>query len=145
MSRIIRQVFGTTRPRDIWSTLLTFEQLVTRPMVHIVYWAGLGLLIIFGCGWLGIMSGTGLKDASLMGWLLSFGVGVAGLLGVLIAMLAWRSACEFYMAVMSIAEDLRHLRQFQDKLVPSDTAPMSPPQPQPVAPQTPAPEPAAYQ
>lgn len=142
MSRMIRQVFGTTRPRDIWSTLLTFEQLVTRPMVHIVYWAGLGLLVIFGCGWIGVMIGSGLKDASLMGWLLSFGVGVAGLLGVLIAMLAWRSACEFYMAVMSIAEDLRHLRQYQDKLVPAEPARA---QPQPVAPQAPAPEPAAYE
>jgi hypothetical protein len=140
MSRMIRQVFGTTRPRDIWSTLLTFDQLVTRPMVHIVYWAGLGLLVIFGCGWIGVMIGSGMKDATLMGWLLSFGVGVAGLLGVLIAMLAWRSACEFYMAVMSIAEDLRHLRQYQEKLVPSEPAPP----PQPVAP-APAHEPAAYE
>jgi len=140
MSRMIRQVFGTTRPKDIWSSLLTFDQLVTRPMVHIVYWAGLGLLVIFGCAWLGIMIGSGLKDATLMGWLLSFGVGVIGLLFLVIAMLAWRSACEFYMAVMSIAEDLRHLRQYQEKL----EQPMAPsPQPQP-AHQAPAPETAAF-
>ena len=119
MKRTIRQVFGTTRPRDIWLNLFTFDQLVTKPLVHIVYWAGLGLLFICALGWLGIMIGTGLKDASIWGWLLSFGLTVAGALGFAMAILAWRSVCEFYMAVMNIAEDLRYLRQFQEKLSPS--------------------------
>jgi|GEM_PF-779407 len=119
MKRTIRQVFGTTRPRDIWLNLFTFDQLLTRPIIHIVYWCGLGLLFIFALGWLGIMVGTGIKDASVMGWLLSFGLIVIGFLGFLIAVLAWRSVCEFYMAVMNIAEDLRYLRQFQEKLTPA--------------------------
>lgn len=122
MKRTIRQVFGTTRPRDIWLNLFTFDQLLTRPIIHIVYWCGLGLLFIFALGWLGIMVGTGIKDASVMGWLLSFGLIVIGFLGFLIAVLAWRSVCEFYMAVMNIAEDLRYLRQFQEKLTPQTFA-----------------------
>eukprot|EP01042_Synura_sphagnicola_P033608 gene33608-43147_t len=116
MNRVIRQVFGTTRPGDLWGDLLTFDRLITKPVVHIVYWFGLGLLSIFGLGWTGIMIGTGLKDASVMGWLLSFGLSVIGWLGVMLAILVWRSFCEFYMAVMNIADDLRHLRLYQDKL-----------------------------
>ncbi|ESQ86021.1 hypothetical protein AEAC466_02210 [Asticcacaulis sp. AC466] len=116
MQRTIRQVFGTTRPRDIWNDLLTFDRLVSKPIVHIVYWCGLGLLFICALGWLGIMIGTGIKDASVMGWLLSFGLTVVGFLGFLIGVLAWRSVCEFYLAVMNISEDLRYLRQFQEKL-----------------------------
>jgi hypothetical protein len=122
MKRTIRQVFGTTRPRDIWLNLFTFDQLLTRPIIHIVYWCGLGLLFIFALGWLGIMVGTGIKDASIMGWLLSFGLMVVGFLGFMIAVLAWRSVCELYMAVMNIAEDLRYLRQFQEKLTPATFA-----------------------
>ncbi len=115
MNRVIRQVFGTTRPRDIWFDLLTFDRLITKPVVHIVYWFGLSLLSIFGLGWTGIMIGTGIKDASVMGWLLSFGLTVIGWLGVMLAILVWRSFCEFYTAVMNIADDLRHLRQYQEK------------------------------
>lgn len=140
MNRIIRQVFGTTRPRDIWNDMLTFDRLVTKPVVHIVYWAGLGLFVIFACGWVGIMVGTGMKDGTVWGWALSFGLAVAGLLAILIGVLAWRSICEFYLAVMSIADDLRHLRQYQEKLEMPAPAPVQPPAPvtQPVAQPTPA-------
>ena len=62
------------------------------------------------------MIGTGIKDATAMGWLLSFGLMVIGWLGALLAILVWRSFCEFYMAIMNIADDLRYLRQFQDRL-----------------------------
>ncbi|MCR6658664.1 MAG: DUF4282 domain-containing protein [Asticcacaulis sp.] len=134
MQRTIRQVFGTTRPRDIWLNLFTFDQLLTRPIIHIVYWCGLGLLFIGALGWAGIMVGTGIKDASIMGWLLSFGLLVVGFLGFMIAVLAWRSVCELYMAVMNIAEDLRYLRQFQEKLTPQNfVAPAAPVAPEPVA------------
>ena len=142
MKRIIRQVFGTTRPRDVWLNLFTFDQILTRPIIHVVYWCGLGLLFIFALGWLGIMIGTGIKDASVMGWLLSFGLIVIGFLGFLIAVLAWRSLCEFYMAVMNIAEDLRYLRQFQEKLTPqSFAAPVEPVEAAPPEPTVAAPEP----
>ncbi len=126
MNRIIRQVFGTTRPRDIWHDMLTFDRLVTKPVVHIVYWAGLGLFTIFAFAVAGVMVGTAIKDGTPWGILLSFGLTVIGWLMILIGVLAWRSVCEFYLAVMSIADDLRHLRQYQEKLE------MPAPQPAPV-------------
>lgn len=136
MNRIIRQVFGTTRPKDIWSSLLTFDRLVTKPVVHIVYWCGLGLLFIAFMAIFGISVGSAIKDGTVMGAMLSIPLLVVGWLGVLIGVLVWRSCCEFYLAVMSIAEDLRFLRQFQEKLGVA-------PGPVPTAPQPVAPEPQA--
>ena len=128
MNRIIRQVFGTTRPRDIWHDMLTFDRLVTKPVVHIVYWAGLGLFTIMAFAVAGVMVGTAIKDGTPWGVLLSFGLTVFGWLAILIGILAWRSVCEFYLAVMSIADDLRHLRQYQDKLEqPAATPQAAPP------------------
>ena len=128
MNRIIRQVFGTTRPRDIWHDMLTFDRLVTKPVVHVVYWAGLGLFTIAAFGVVGVMVGTAIKDGTVWGAMLSFGLTVVGWLAILIGVLAWRSVCEFYLAVMSIADDLRHLRQYQEKLEQP-----TPPAPQPAA------------
>lgn len=134
MNRIIRQVFGTTRPRDIWHDMLTFDRLVTKPVVHIVYWAGLGLFIILAFAVGGVMVGTAIKDGTVWGAMLSFGLTVVGWLAILIGVLAWRSVCEFYLAVMSIADDLRHLRQYQDKLEqPSSVVQPAAPQPAPAA------------
>ena len=126
MKSIIRQVFGTTRPRDIWMDLLTFDRMVSRPIVHIIYWCGLGLLIIAACGTLGIAIGSGMKDGSMMGWVLSIPVLIIGWLAILIVVLIWRAFCEFLLAVMSIAEDLRVLRQYQEKLEPPAVAPVAP-------------------
>ncbi|MGA9658628.1 MAG: DUF4282 domain-containing protein [Asticcacaulis sp.] len=119
MKRIIRQVFGTTRPGDIWGDLLTFEHLVTRPIVHIVYWVGLGLFAIAAFGVLGISIGTAIKEGLPWGFLLALPFFIVGLLGILVGILLWRGFCEFFLAVMNIAEDLRYLRQFQEKLSPT--------------------------
>lgn len=140
MNRIIREVFGTTRPKDIWSSILTFDRLVTRPVVHIIYWCGLGLLFIAAMGVLGIAVGNAWSDMTVKGVLLSIPVLVVGWIAVLIGILVWRSCCEFYLAVMSIAEDLRVLRQYQEKLTPGpvqETAPAPVRQPAPPS----APEP----
>ncbi len=143
MSKIIRQAFGSTRPSDITRTLLTFDRLTARPIVHIVYWLGLGLLFIAAMGFLGVAVGSVIKDPSMWGMLLSFGVLIVSWLMVLIGLMLWRAFCEFYMAVLSIADDLRVLRQYQEKLEPAQAArPQSPymapqtevaaqPQPQP--------------
>jgi len=131
MNRIIRQAFGTTRPGEIYNSLLTFDRLVTKPVVHMVYWAGLGLLFLAACGVAGVAVGSALHDSDPMGWLLAFGMTVIGWLLILIGVLVWRAACEFYMAVLSIAEDLRTLRQYQEKLeLPKAAAPAAAPQPQ---------------
>jgi len=132
MNRIIRQAFGSSRPKDVFLNLLTFDRMVTRPIVHIVYWLGLGLLAIAACAVLGTAAGEAVKEGP-QGWLLATGFLIVGWLLILIGVLLWRSLCEFYLAVLSIAEDLRYLRQFQEKLPPVD-APVA--AVQPVAPQT---------
>lgn len=133
MNRIIRQAFGNTRPKDVFLNLLTFDRMVTRPIVHIVYWIGLGLLVIGAFAVAGTAIGEGIKEG-VQGWLLATGFLIVGWLMVLIGVLLWRSMCEFYMAVLSIAEDLRYLRQFQEKL-PVEPAPATVVS-APVAPQT---------
>jgi hypothetical protein len=131
MNRIIRQAFGTTRPGEIYNSLLTFDRLVTKPIVHIVYWAGLCLFFLAACGVVGWAVGQAWQDPNPMAWVLAFAMTVVGWLLLLIGVLIWRSACEFYMAVLSIAEDLRTLRQYQEKLeTPSAAVPVAAPQPQ---------------
>ena len=134
MNRIIRQAFGNTRPRDVFFNLLTFDRMVTRPIVHIVYWIGLGLLVIAAFAVAGTAIGEAIKEGP-QGWLLAIGFLIAGWLMILIGVLLWRSMCEFYMAVLSIAEDLRYLRQFQEKL-PVEPTHVQPAVVPPVAPQT---------
>jgi len=134
MNRIIRQAFGTTRPGEIYNSLLTFDRLVTKPIVHMVYWAGLCLFFLGACGVVGMAIGQALQDGNPMAWLLAFGLTVVGWLLILIGVLVWRAACEFYMAVLSIAEDLRTLRQYQEKLeMPKAAAPAAAPEPQAAA------------
>ena len=135
MKGIIRRVFGTTRPKEIWGDLLTFDRLLTRPIVHIVYWCGLALFFIAAMAVLGISVGNAIKDPTPMGILLSVPLLVGGWLGILAGLLLWRGLCEFLLAVLSIAEDLRVLRQYQERLEPAIAVP-SPPRPAPA----PAPE-----
>ncbi len=129
MKRTIRQVFGTTRPRDIWQNLFTFDRMVTGPIAHIIYWVGLGLFFVAAMGVVGISVGTAIKEGLPWGVMLALPFFIVGLLSILIGILLWRGACELFMAVMSIAEDLRYLRQFQDKMV----APQAAPQPSPAS------------
>ncbi len=124
MNRIIRQAFGSSRPKDVFLNLLTFDRMVTRPVVHIVYWIGLGLLVIGAFAIAGVSIGEGIKAGSLWGWMLTVPLLIVGWLMILIGVLLWRSMCEFYMAVLSIAEDLRYLRQFQEKLPVEAAAPV---------------------
>lgn len=154
MNRIIRQVFGTTRPGDIFGDILTFDRMPVRPVIHIVYWAGLGLFFITGLGMAGVSIGSALHDRDMMAWFLAFGVTIAGWLGLLIGVLAWRAFCQFFMAIMNIADDLRYLRQFQERLSPDPTLvptplpvaqPVSQPAPAEPAPVELAPQPAAVQ
>jgi hypothetical protein len=126
MSKIIRQAFGSTRPSDITRTLLTFDRLTARPIVHIVYWLGLGLFFIAAMGFLGVAVGSAIKDSTVWGALLAFGVLIVSWLMVLIGVMLWRAFCEFYMAVLSIADDLRVLRQYQEKL---EVGPQAQPKP----------------
>ena len=93
----------------LWD-LLSFERLITGQVVHLVYWAGLGMIGIGAFGVIGASFGVAIREG---GWgiLLALGVLGVGLLGALIAVLLWRSFCEFYVTIFKISEDLAVLRK----------------------------------
>ena len=94
----------------LWD-LLTFERLIAGTVVHLVYWAGLGIIGIMAFGILGATVGVAIREGSIIGVLLAIGVLGVGLLGVGAGVLLWRSFCEFYVTIVKISEDLHVLRQ----------------------------------
>ena len=93
----------------LWD-LLSLEQLVTGKVVHLVYWVGLGLVLMVGFTFVGTAFGLAMRGGEWDAWLLAFGVLVAGLIIMSILGLLWRAFCEFYIAVFRISEDLHALR-----------------------------------
>ncbi len=108
----------------IWD-MLTFDRLMTGPITHLIYWAGMAIIAIIGFGVVGGSVGLVIRDMSLVGAALAVPVFVMGLLLTAALALIWRGMCEFYLAVFRIAEDLRALRLAQDAAV----APRDPPTP----------------
>jgi len=103
-----------TRPQGLGSALLwdllTFEKLMTNEVIHLIYWAGLGLIAIAVFGSIGAAVGVAIRDPFPFGVLLAIPVIVGGLLVMGALVLLWRSFCEFYVAVFKISEDLGVLR-----------------------------------
>lgn len=99
----------STNGQFLWD-LLTFERLITGSVVHLVYWAGLGIIGVMAFGVLGASVGVAIREG---GWgiLLAVGVLGVGMLGVFVAVLLWRAFCEFYVTIFKISEDLHVLRQ----------------------------------
>lgn len=97
----------------LWD-LLTFDRLMTGPVIHLIYWAGLGVIIIGIFGAIGAAVGVALQDTNIIGKLLALPVAIAGVLVGLALSLLWRSFCEFYVAIFRIADDLRALRHASD-------------------------------
>ncbi|MEO6341034.1 MAG: DUF4282 domain-containing protein [Caulobacteraceae bacterium] len=107
----MRPTDPTVRPaHQFIRDILTFDKLLTGPVLHLIYWAGLGLIVLFGFTLVGAAIGVALRDLSLEGFLIAIPVLVAGLLVLAALVLLWRGFCEFYMAVFRIAEDLSQLR-----------------------------------
>ena len=98
------------RGQFLWD-LLTFERLVTGPLIHLVYWAGLGIIGIMAFGVLGATVGVAIREGSILGVLLAIGVLGVGVLAVGVGVLLWRAFCEFYVTIFKIADDLSVLRQ----------------------------------
>jgi hypothetical protein len=94
----------------LWD-LLTFERLMTNAVIHLVYWAGLGVILLVAFGSLGAAVGVAIRGPLPWGVLLALPVLVAGLLVTAVLVLLWRSFCEFYVAVFKISEDLTVLRR----------------------------------
>lgn len=110
MNRVINKAFGKSKPRDLFLDLLTFDRLMTRPVIHIIYWAGLALITLAMFGVVGGAAGIAIREETPWGFFLALPFLVGGSLFILAALLLWRSFCEFYVAIFRIAEDLRFLR-----------------------------------
>ena len=101
---------GRARQGRVWS-VLTFERLITGPVIHLVYWAGLGVIIIAAFSVVGASVGVALREGSWAAILLAIPVLVGGLLAVFAAGLMWRAFCEFYVAIFRISDDLSAMRK----------------------------------
>ena len=96
------------------SNILTFETMITGPVIHLVYWAGLGVILLAAFGVVGASLGVGIRAISERSWetLLVVIPGlVGGLLIVLAGGLLWRAFCEFYVVIFRIGDDLAALRR----------------------------------
>lgn len=99
-----------SRGETLW-TFLTFERLFTGQIIHLVYWAGLGVIVIGAFSVVGASIGVAVRDPSLLSILLAIPVLVIGLLIVAVFGLIWRAFCEFYVTLFRISDDLTALRK----------------------------------
>jgi hypothetical protein len=113
--------------------LLTFDRLLTGPVVHLIYWSGLGIVLLVSFGVMGAFVGFLMRGDTPVEKLLALPVLVAGLLVVAALTLMWRAFCEFYVAIFRISDDLAALRQAAESA--------AAPRPAPPAPQQAAPPP----
>ena len=100
----------TTRTGRLWE-LLAFDRMITGPVIHLVYWAGLGVIVIAAFSVIGAAIGVALREGSWAAVLLAIPVLVGGLLAVGAMALIWRAVCEFYVTIFRISDDLAALRR----------------------------------
>lgn len=113
---------------EVLRDLLTFERLLTGPVIHLIYWAGLGVIVLGAFGSIGAAIGVALKEQEIVGKLLAIPLAVAGVLICFALVLLWRSFCEFYVAVFRIADDLKGLRIAAEREVGTPVNTTNPPQ-----------------
>lgn len=101
---------SATARRRIWS-VLTFDRLITGQVIHLVYWAGLSVIVIAAFSVIGASIGVAVREPSLASVLLAIPVLVVGLLVAAGLGLMWRACCEFYLAIFRISDDLAALRR----------------------------------
>ncbi|MGH6986411.1 MAG: DUF4282 domain-containing protein [Caulobacteraceae bacterium] len=104
---------GRTDHGRIWRAL-TFERLVTGPVIHLVYWAGLGVIVIVAFSVIGASIGVALREGSWAAVLLAIVVLAIGLLVAFAIGLVWRAFCEFYVIVVRIGDDLARIRELSE-------------------------------
>ncbi len=113
-----RQPMPYGRSREAgFADFLMLDRNMAATVTHLIYWAGLGLILLGGFGVVGAFVGATLRDVSAQSLLLATPGLVGGLLGMLVLVLLWRWLCEFYVAVFQIAEDLRALRMQNEREV----------------------------
>ncbi len=100
------------------SNILTFETMITGPVIHLVYWCGLGVILLAAFGVIGASLGVGIRAISERSWETLLVV-VPGLIGGLLLVLAggllWRAFCEFYVVIFRIGDDLGALRRVAEE------------------------------
>lgn len=99
--------------RIIFWDLLTFERLLTGPIVHVIYWCGLAIIALIGFAAVGAAVGLSIRGEGLEK-LIALPALVVGALVVLALALLWRALCEFYVAIFRISDDLHALRKSQN-------------------------------
>ena len=101
---------NATRGGRLWS-ILTFDRLITGPVIHLVYWCGLGVIAVATLSVVGASIGVAWREGSWAAILLALPVLVVGLLVVAAMALIWRAFCEFFVAIIRIGDDLAALRR----------------------------------
>ena len=109
---------STPSIRDI----LFLDRLITGPIVNLMYWAGLGIIVLLGFAGIGGTIGVAISGGDVMGWLLAIPALAVGLILMVILVAIWRGFCEFYLVVFRISEDLRALRQIEEDEAKRDVA-----------------------
>jgi hypothetical protein len=98
----------------VWN-FLTFDRMITGPVIHLVYWAGLGVIVVAAFAVVGASVGIAVRERSWETALAAFPALVAGLLIVTAGGLVWRAFCEFYVVIFRIGDDLSALRQVAEE------------------------------
>jgi hypothetical protein len=121
--------FRKTTPGDIFWDLLTFDRLMTGPVIHMIYWAGLALIVLGGFATIGGAVGVAWREENLLAKVgLALPFLIAGILSLGAGALVWRSFCEFYVAIFRISDDLRFIRGTIERGQPSPlTTPVAAP------------------
>lgn len=110
-SRPSMEAFKKTSPNDLFWDLLTFDRLLTGPVIHLIYWAGLALIVLGGFATIGGAVGLAWREENLITKLaLAIPFLIGGFIALGAGVLIWRSFCEFYVALFRISDDLRAVR-----------------------------------
>jgi hypothetical protein len=109
------EAFRKASPGDVLTDLLTFDRLLTGPVIHLIYWAGLALIVLGGFVVVGGAIGLALNEPGWLAWVLAIPTVVIGLLVLFIAAMLWRSFCELYVALFQIAADLKVMRAYVEQ------------------------------
>lgn len=98
--------------------------MLTGPVIHLVYWAGLGVIVVAAFGVVGASVGIAIREQSWETWLLAIPALIGGLLILLAGGLIWRAVCEFFVVIFKICDDLSVLRRYAEE---EQTRPGQPP------------------
>jgi hypothetical protein len=105
---------GSVRQGRVFS-LLSMDRMITGPVIHLVYWAGLAVIVVLAFSVVGAAAGVAFREGSWAAVLLAIPVLVVGLLIVGVLGLIWRAFCEFYITVFRIGDDLAALRRVAEE------------------------------